>query len=339
MTRDELESALLDPNVQAYCRVVRHGESNQNDDAYSLVNGGSHFTDFTDHPYKGQKSPPGRASGAYQYLASTWAGVKKEAELPDFSPHSQDLGAVLLLKWRHCLDDVIAGRLEAAISKCVNEWTSLPGAAENTRYTMAKAREVFKQYGGTLAGIAPPVIVIEPPKEKKVPFLLAAFQAILSSIPAMQAKWGNDASVVATRNIELVKTVVGVGLSAVQASNEQDLIEKLKNDPVAVQQVTDAVQAIWWKLDTSGVGAAREADAKFVSSGARPWHSPSFLFTLMMWPLLAAIIGAIIGLWGTLALSEALTGNLLTGIVTAALFGGAGYYYGAMTSANKTPTQ
>jgi hypothetical protein len=170
-----------------------------------------------------------------------------------------------------------------------------------------------------------------------MPFLIPALSAIMQAIPMLSAKWGGDASAVATRNVALATTVVDVVKAATGAINEQQVVEKLASDPQAVKQAYDAVQNIWWQIDASGIGAAREADLKFVASGVPVWHSPSFLFTVMMWPFMAAIIGAVIGLWGSLKLSESLTGNLLTGIITAILFGGAGYYYGAMTSQNKTP--
>jgi hypothetical protein len=169
-----------------------------------------------------------------------------------------------------------------------------------------------------------------------MPFLIPALTAIMQAIPTLAAKWGGDASAVATRNIALATTVVDTVKTAIGAVNEQQLVEKLATEPQAVQQAADAVQEIWWQIDGSGIPAAREADTKFATSGAQVWRSPSFLFTLMMMPLIYMIVGAVVGLYGNLALSEAVVGNILTGLITAIAFGGAGYYYGAMTSSNKT---
>jgi putative chitinase len=174
------------------------------------------------------------------------------------------------------------------------------------------------------------------PKGGLMPFLIPALTAIMQAIPTLAAKWGGDASAVATRNIALATTVVDTVKTAIGAVNEQQLVEKLATEPQAVQQAADAVQEIWWQIDGSGIPAAREADTKFAASGAQVWRSPSFLFTVMMMPLIYFIVGGVLGMWGKLALSEAVVGNILTGLITAIAFGGSGYYYGAMTSSNKT---
>lgn len=152
MTRDDLLRIAAEPNVAAFLRVIRARESSQDDSAYTVLNGGAHFAGFTDHPFAGQRTPPAKAAGAYQFIASTWGEVARKYALPDFSPQSQDAGAVARLIYRNALDDVRAGRIEDAIRKCRDEWTSLPGASESSgSWTMAKALAVYRQYGGTLA--------------------------------------------------------------------------------------------------------------------------------------------------------------------------------------------
>jgi len=152
MTLSDLRRYLDLSNVAAFLRVIRERESSQDDSAYTVLNGGSHFFDFAAHPYKGQRTPPGKAAGAYQFIASTWGDVEQQYGMPDFSPGSQDAGAVARLVYRGALDDVMAGRFEQAVAKCRLEWTSLPGAAESSgSWTMAKALAVFKQYGGRTA--------------------------------------------------------------------------------------------------------------------------------------------------------------------------------------------
>ena len=158
-TLADLRSYLANANIGAFLRVVRERESSQDDSAYTVLNGGAHFTDFSAHPFVGQRTPPGKAAGAYQFIASTWAEVAKQYAIPDFSPPSQDAGAVARLIYRGALDDVIAGRFADAVAKCRREWTSLPGAAESPAgWTMAKAQAVFTRYGGRLAGERPQTV-------------------------------------------------------------------------------------------------------------------------------------------------------------------------------------
>lgn len=145
------DMTLQNNNVKAFLALIRYGESANTGDAYSMLYGGGHFSDYTDHPRQFFTLADGRrtsAAGAYQITWTTWQWVSTLGSLPDFSPHSQDLAALLLIKRRGALADVIAGNFDRAIAKCRNEWTSLPGAMES-RYTLAKARQILAQYGAT----------------------------------------------------------------------------------------------------------------------------------------------------------------------------------------------
>ena len=101
------------------------------------------FTDYSDHPFahgrpakvfnrRGEKST---ASGRYQQLYLFWPHYRKQLALPDFSPLSQDRLAIQLIRERGALDDIRAGRIERAISRCRNIWASLPGAGYRWRRT------------------------------------------------------------------------------------------------------------------------------------------------------------------------------------------------------------
>ena len=149
MTLSDLKRLLANTNVTAFLRTIRERESSQDDSAYTVLNGGSHFESFAEHPYKGQRTPPGKAAGAYQYIASTWGDVEAQYGMPDFSPASQDAGAVARLIYRGALEDVLAGRFAAAVARCRHEWTSLPGASESSAgWTMDKALAVYRKWGG-----------------------------------------------------------------------------------------------------------------------------------------------------------------------------------------------
>lgn len=155
MTRDDLEYALKDRNVQAFLRVIRAGETCQENKAYRMTFAGLLFESVKDHPRvtvtKGKLSST--AAGAYQFLQRTWDEIRLRYDLPDFSPHSQDLAAVGLLVRRGALNDVMEGKFHAAIRKCAPEWASLPGSPyeDQPQQTIAKALEVFTSYGGKVS--------------------------------------------------------------------------------------------------------------------------------------------------------------------------------------------
>jgi muramidase (phage lysozyme) len=153
LTRANLREALTHPNVVAFYRVVREKESGQTADAYTLINGGSHFTSFADHPYgRLRTTQGGKAAGAPQFLPTTWGELVDQYGFEDFSPPNQDQGYVGLLVKRGALADVMAGRFEAAVAKCRLEWSSLPGASESrSSWTLDKARVVYEAWGGKLA--------------------------------------------------------------------------------------------------------------------------------------------------------------------------------------------
>ena len=151
MTRDDLRAALSHPNVAAFLRVIRAGESSQDDAAYRLQNGGKVFPEYqVEHPSKGMRSPPGRAFGAYQFLASTWAGLVKKYGFTAMTPDQQDEGAIALIVERGALDEIERGDFDRACFLLEDCWTSLPGGAEQNAAT-ARARETYLRWGGQLA--------------------------------------------------------------------------------------------------------------------------------------------------------------------------------------------
>lgn len=98
---------------------------------------------------RGEKST---ASGRYQQLYLFWPHYRKQLALPDFSPLSQDRLAIQLIRERGALDDIRAGRIERAISRCRNIWASLPGAGYGQReHSLEKLVTVWRTAGGVPA--------------------------------------------------------------------------------------------------------------------------------------------------------------------------------------------
>lgn len=145
-------------NVAAFLQMIRAGEGTADRDGYRRLFGGELVAQLADHPRRRVTKPLGgrtitsTAAGAYQFLERTWDEVAAALELADFSPASQDVGAVYLIRRRGALADVRAGRFEAAVAKCAKEWASLPGApyGQPTK-TLDQARQVYAAAGGAFA--------------------------------------------------------------------------------------------------------------------------------------------------------------------------------------------
>lgn len=154
----EYAAMLNESNVQAFLQVIRDGEGTAGAMGYQTMVGGGLFYDMADHPRQfvairsGNTTIRSSAAGAYQMLSRTWDEAKSAMGLPDFSPASQDIAALFLINRRGALDDVRAGRLDAAIRRTAKEWASLPGSpyGQPTR-TMAQASNVYQSAGGVIA--------------------------------------------------------------------------------------------------------------------------------------------------------------------------------------------
>lgn len=145
----------MEPNIRAFLKMIRVGEGTADAGGYTRLVGGGTFYDFSDHPRTLVHVRAGldsTAAGAYQFLVGTWDEVARKLGLSDFSPASQDLAAVQKLKDRGAYADVVAGRINAALSKVSYEWASLPPFRYGGQGTMTntKARAVFLAAGGSL---------------------------------------------------------------------------------------------------------------------------------------------------------------------------------------------
>jgi muramidase (phage lysozyme) len=314
---------LKNANVLAFYRVVRQGESNQidsgPDSAYTLVNGGKHFFDFTDHPYKGLSTfHGGRAAGAPQFLPSTWAEMQQRYSLKDFSPENQDIGFVgCVLKHKGAIEAVVEGRFEDAVALLRSEWTSLPGASEsNAKWNMVAARDLYMRYGGTIASgsesaahvdtqPAAPIedrsttyvggadnsnaIVQNEPQQgaSKMPFLalLQMFGPMLvNMIPQIKGIISPKGEV-AQRNVALAEAVVNTIVDTTKQPNMQGAIEAMQKDPALKDQVTQALvthpDILPFMEVGGGVEKARASDLQ-VMAAEKPFYKTSAVFWVSM---------------------------------------------------------
>lgn len=300
----ELIAALDHPNVKAFLWMLRHGEGTQDENGFRRMFGGELFDSFADHPRRaitknlGGKPITSTAAGAPQFLARTWDEVATKYGLADFSPKNQELGAVALIKRRKALDDVIAGRFEAAVMKCNKEWASLPGSPYGQPVvTMARARKEYEEAGGTYASELPLVhlgpepaasfataFTIHPQEAPMAPFLLAALPALIDLVPKL-APMFSSGSDMSQRNIKAAEVIVAAAKDAIGAVNEQELIESIASDPAAASAVKSAIEAKWFEITEVGGGiqAARVAAEKYAAPGAAGfWLNPVFWISLLL---------------------------------------------------------
>lgn len=146
-----VSSAVSDPNVQAFLTLIRTGEGTTGANGYRTLFGGGTFSDYSRHPNIAvtRGALTSTAAGAYQILYRTWLEISASYGLVDFTPGSQDVAAVALIKRRGALADVLAGRFDAAIAKCAKEWASLPGSPYGQpTLTLDRAHAVLAMAGG-----------------------------------------------------------------------------------------------------------------------------------------------------------------------------------------------
>lgn len=144
-------------NLRAFLEVIRAGEGTADVEGYRRHFGGRLFHSYVDHPRVAVSAGAwtSTAAGAYQFLARTWDECRAALALPDFSPRSQDLAAVFLIRRRGALTDALAGQLDRAIAKCAREWASLPGSPYGQpKRTLAQATQTYLAAGGALARVA-----------------------------------------------------------------------------------------------------------------------------------------------------------------------------------------
>jgi len=348
------QAALQNQNVQAFLHMIRVGEGTADADGYRRRFGGAMLADLSDHPRNaltaglGAKRYISSASGAYQFLTQTWNECAKALDLKDFSPASQDVAAVWLIDRRKALDDVLAGRTEAAIAKCAREWASLPGSpyGQPTK-TLAQALTAYRTRLGQIAPAdvvatsppPPPVPAAAPaatPSETAMPLpaiVAALLPVFLQKIPELvglaNAK-GDE------RKEQAIQLAVQVATDAIGAKNAQEAAEIIAADPKAADQARQAVQEQWLSITEvgGGISAARQANA---AGQPPPGRNVALWVTAALLPLVYMTVGAVVFADGWPAEVRAM---VVAAVVTGVLGGVTGYWLGtSASSARKTELQ
>jgi muramidase (phage lysozyme) len=285
-------SLLDDTNVKSFLAVIRAGEGTSDSGGYSRHYGGTSFDSFADHPRIAITA--GRwtstAAGAYQFLSRTWDECAAALDLADFGPKNQDLAALFLIDRRKALEDVLAGRIEQAITKCNREWASLPGSPYGQPVrTMEQALATYRAHGGELEqSLGKPAESVHDYDSQEQPMPIPAIigallPGIIRAIPDL-GKLFSSGSEVAERNVKAAELAVGIVQEAVGARNAQEAAEIVASDPAQAQAAQEAVKARWHELTEvgGGIDGARKADVAFVAAGSNPLASPAFLISLAL---------------------------------------------------------
>ena len=124
------------------------------------------FTDYSDHPFM-HRAPKvvnsaglrSTASGKFQIMIHDWPHYKAQLDLPDFSPASQDLMAVQLIRERGALPLIDGGSFDLAVARCANLWASFTGATYGqATHEIGFLRNSYLSAGGQMIAVATPPI-------------------------------------------------------------------------------------------------------------------------------------------------------------------------------------
>lgn len=114
-------------NVRKFLMLITFTEgTDRQGTPYNELFGFSNFEGYDKHPEILIKASnySTTAAGRYQILKNT----AKMLKMKDFTPESQDLAAIQLIKNAKAYDDVVTGNWERAIGKTNKVWASLPGS-------------------------------------------------------------------------------------------------------------------------------------------------------------------------------------------------------------------
>jgi len=157
---EENDEYLKNSNISAFLKAIAEAEGGGYDFKFGAVKGKRNdpwrFTDTSTHPGAGCGGKS-TAAGMYQVTIDTWRdhGGKKMG-LTDFTPKTQDLIAVDLLRHLGIIDKIKAGDIAGAMPKAAGRWSALPeGPGRKNHYPdqpyvgYEKFLEIYKAAGGT----------------------------------------------------------------------------------------------------------------------------------------------------------------------------------------------
>ena len=139
---------------------------------YDVMFGGGTFSSYDQHPdtvVDGGRLKSA-AAGAYQFMPGTYSGVKRDLNLPDFSPSSQDQAALELIK-RRGVDPDRDPLTPENVAKLSPEWAAFPTLEGGSYYPKQKARNfqfVKDAFNAPIQGQGPRAQLPAPEKPPEV---------------------------------------------------------------------------------------------------------------------------------------------------------------------------
>jgi muramidase (phage lysozyme) len=157
----ENQESLKNKNVKAFIQAIADAEGGGYDFKYGAIKGKKddpwRFSDFSKHPGPGWGGKT-TAAGMYQITIATWRDFGTTSMgLSDFTPETQDLIAVNLLRSVGVIDKIKDGDIAAGLSKASTKWAALPqgpglgNRAPNQPYvSYERFAASYKSFGGTV---------------------------------------------------------------------------------------------------------------------------------------------------------------------------------------------
>jgi muramidase (phage lysozyme) len=150
---------LKNVNVRAFLQAIADAEGGGYDFKYGAVKGKRmdpwRFTDYSTHPGPGYGGAT-TAAGMYQINKATWQDHgERRMGLTDFTPETQDLIAVSMLRGLGVIDKIMGGDIEAGVFQASRQWAALPmgrdrAGRHNQPYVKFERFEAtYKAAGGT----------------------------------------------------------------------------------------------------------------------------------------------------------------------------------------------
>ena len=164
-------------------------------------------------------------------------------------------------------------------------------------------------------------------------FTSVVLEALMQAVPSLIRVFGGGPQ--SEKNATAAQIVVDAAKQATGAVNEQDLIEKVQSkDPQVIQQVTDAVQSVWYEItiNAEGIEGARTASKELTSSF---WKQPAFWITVLLLPLPYLVVASVLGYTGSVVYSNEIQIMVITAIISGVLSGITGYWLGTSFSSQR----
>lgn len=293
LSREQIVVLMGNANIKAMQHVIREGETDQTDRAYYRVNGKPDLISLERHPYDGVTTTlGGRASGAYQDLGTTWAGIRKRypEDCKDFSQYAQDFGSVVGMNDRGALQSVLDGDLVAAIELLKEEWISLKGLGQ-------RAFNVFQQYGGSLnAASSPPAAQ---PEKSMGPLallsLIAQFVPQIATLIKPNSQSTARDSTLAQTILNTVVSAAGIvtGGGPVNAAQVGAAVDAMGKDATLAAKVQQAVvshpDVIGVLQIGDGIKGARDFGVAVQVADKPFWFNPTFWISVAFFPMMYMI--------------------------------------------------